>query len=339
MIIGPSFTQAKAGETYEVSYSFQLGTQTENQTTTEGADSFGAVMIVLVLALVGLVAALFFIINRQRGGGMLPESADSDYEGRKKGSGDESHAYRPQASKQKPGVKGIRWNSPQTIIILLIAIAAIFGLIWASQRSATNITENDGVYSQVFTTGDPCRTLEFELTEQAMQDPKDSARQLFDVMRSADIILLGASLDSNTGILYVQFCESSVEDEMVAALIEKTGLVMGSSLKTLNAPVVLDTTTLVWYFSHEPPCATNSFTIVEPQSDAIAFLRTLAEAVHGVPSITAVALDSSANVATFGFCEDQADDDTIAAALKAAGIEATLKSGAAAPTEESVLAR
>jgi len=338
MVIGPSFQQAKAGQEYSVTYSFQTGTETTGDTTTTDVDSFGAVLILLVIVLLGLLAFLFILINRQRGR-TLPFSTHPSGSAHKRGEAtDQSHAYKPGQKKAK-APSTFRWNSPQTIIIALIALVAIGALIWTSQRDANRITENNGVYTQQFSAGDPCRSIDFALTDNALLDPEASARELFSLMRNADIILLSASLDSNTGILTVQFCESQTDDLSVATLVEQSGLVVANNLRTLNTPIVRDDGNLAWYIAQFDPCVTSSFSIADAPGDPVAFVQKLAEAVRDVPSITGVVFDAKNQVAWFGYCEEQANDAQIATALEKAGIDTTLKTEATTFTGEGVFAR
>jgi hypothetical protein len=335
MIIGPTFSDAKAGEPYTASFSYTTASTTDEDANSSGVDSFRAVLIVLVLALLILIALLFFIVNRQRGG-RLVESVTGNVASHKEPREGGSHH---KGKTHRSARKGFRWNSPQALMLVLIALAAIGLLVWTSQRNAHTITNNGGVFSQVFAVGDPCASVEFTLTDAALQDPEATARELFTLMRTADIQLLGATLDSNRGTLFVEFCESYTQDEQVAALIETTGLVAGSSLKTLNLPIVRDGGYLMWYFAQIYPCATNAFEIADPGTDAVAFLGELAGAVRSVPSITGVAYHAANGLAEFGFCEEQADDEMISDALAAAGIGATLKVPTLELTDESIFAR
>ncbi|MCL2491560.1 MAG: hypothetical protein FWE87_02275 [Coriobacteriia bacterium] len=335
MLVGPTFTDVKAGEDKTVSLNFETAPAVDDTAAASGGvDSFNAVVIVLVLALLILIALLFILWNRHNGA-PAPESPQG--KSARSGASSKNQSARSGSTKGKSGSKPFKWNSPQMLIIALIALAAIGALIWTSQRNANTITENNGVYSQVFAVGDPCMSIDFELTDEAMEDPAKTARELFTLMRTADIQLLQSALDSNSGILTVEFCESVTNDEAVARLIERSGLVSSSNLKTLNVPIVLDDGILVIYLAHQPPCVVSEFTIESPSSDSIAFVEELARAVGQVPSMTGVSFDPKTTMASFGFCEEQADDDVIAEALSNAGINATLTSGLA-ETTESILA-
>jgi len=72
MLYGPTFEGAKAGETYGVSFSFETIDAAEGAQGLAG-DSFTSIMIVLIIVLLSAVAALFFIINRQRADGTQAE--------------------------------------------------------------------------------------------------------------------------------------------------------------------------------------------------------------------------------------------------------------------------
>ncbi|MCL2818505.1 MAG: hypothetical protein FWD41_02095 [Actinomycetia bacterium] len=336
MIVGPTFQDAKADQTYSASLNFETGT-TADDTAAGPVDSTNTVLIVLVLALLGLIALFLIIWSRHNAGpwdaGSSTKTSHSSGSGKKASGSGGSHKGRKSAK------KALVWNSPQVLIPLVIALAAIGLLVWTSVHDANTITENDGVYSQVFSVGDPCQAIDFALTDAAMQDPKDTARTIFDAIRASNVQILNAALDSNNGFLNVEFCESYTDPMTVAALIEGTGLVAGSSLRTLNTPIVLDDGQMLVYLSQNLPCVTNTFSVRSPGSDAVAFVQKLARAVSGVPSMTGVTYDGTTATATFGFCEEQTTDEAIGAALEAAGIDATLKSEAAVPNLDDILAQ
>jgi|GEM_PF-1670724 len=336
MLYGPSYIDAEANEVYGVSYNYETIEETADGSGS-GTDSFSTVLIVLVIVLLAAVAALFFIISRQRTGTTQTEKLHSG------SSASRSKTQQNQGPISKSGAKaaaktgGFKLNSPQVLIIGLIVIAGVALLIWASSRNANTITENSGVYAQSFAAGDPCESVEFELTDAAMQNPKKAAEEIFKAIRSSGVHALAASLDSNTGIVSVEFCGSSANPDEIARAVESSGLVSGSIGKSLNTPISLDGGVLVIYFDQHPPCVTNAFTIENPEADTVAFIQKLADAVRGVPTISGVAYDPATATASFGFCEDAGNDEAIATALEKAGIEATLKAEMADATPNSVL--
>jgi flagellar basal body-associated protein FliL len=335
MVYGPQITNAKAGEEYTAAFSFVTMAAGSNAGSSASGDSMTAVIVVLVLLTVAVIGALLVIINRQKSA-TVPPAKTKTYANtpQRKPAPQAKKKEVPRSKTQSGG--GVKWNSPQILIIVIIVVVGIGLLFWASQRNASTVTENNGVFNQVFGIGDPCATVEFNLVPEALNNPKETAEDIFKKIRASEIIVLDASLDSRNGLLIIQYCGSNESEQNIVNFIQSTGYVAGVKSKVLNSPLAQEDGSIVIFASNEPPCMVNSFVIEEPDADSIAFAQKLADAVKNVPDYTGVAYNPSTKIAIFGFCTT-ATDEMIAEALEAAGIGATLEKEQAQPTADSVL--
>jgi copper chaperone CopZ len=342
MVYGPQLANTKAGEQYSAAFGFTTMADSGGGPSTSG-DSTTAIIVVLVILAVVVIGALLVIINRQKSAAVTAAQTKTYKDSPQRKAVPQkrkttSQAKRVEVSKGKAKASGgFRWNSPQMLIIIIIVVVGIALLFWASQRNATNIVENNGVFSQVFAVGDPCATVEFNLKPELLDNPKKAAQDIFQAIRSSSLYVLDASMDSNRGLLVIQYCGSSESEQNIVQFIESTGYVEGAKKRALNVPLALDNGAVVYFLTSTAPCVVNTFTFASPDGDAVGWVQKLAGAVKGIPSITGVGYDPATKTATFGFCEESTTDASIAEALEKAGIEATLEKEHAAPTAGNIL--
>jgi len=327
MIIGQSFEEAKAGEEYSVAYGFttQDAAAAAARNTSTG-DTLKAILIVLGLILAVIIGSLAVIVRRQKTQGGAPNAAGrSAHPPRALTTGKKAPAKSNVSRTPKKSSGAMKWNSPQLLMVILVAVVAIGLLAWTSSRNANTITENNGIYSQIFATGEPCANVVFTLTDEAMKNPGATAKELFRYIRDSDVYILGATLDANQGTVVVDYCASNLDEYTIVDFLGQTKWVSGNNVpaqKALGTPVTMDDGTIALFFAQHPPCEMIEFTLESPGVDTVALIKQLASAVKGVPSVTGVAFDPATGVASLGFCIDQASVDDFADALEKAGIAA-----------------
>lgn len=363
-VYGQTFENVKAGAPVTVSISYNMITAPAGATAQKSKSS-STLLIVLIVGLVVAAGALIIVAanGRSASGSSQDDDGydDDDYMPARPAQSDDNFSFddaafddgavddgnRPSPrstpatakttvktqsnAKSKSGSEPTQDSSSKSsskvpvIITAVIIVLGVAGAIFASSMSA-KVTMVNGVYMKEFAPGDPCQKVTFELAPAAKTDLPKTADKLLKVLGESATPILRASLDSKTSILTVEFCESSTNSKAVEEILNPTGLVGDSSAVEIGVPITGADGVVTVHVTEVAPCVTDEFTIEGADASGAMFAAKLFEATKAIPSMAILSFDPKTNVASFGFCDEQASDDVVAKALEGANIKATLKS-------------
>lgn len=233
-----------------------------------------------------------------------------------------------------PAVAKEKMNTKQKLMAITVALVVLgAGAIAAAGFFTDRPTQSNGVYSQVFAQGDPCAEVKFPLTEEALSNTDNAAASLFSVLKKSSVPVLKGNLDTAGKMLTVGYCESKTTAQDIERLLEGSTLVGKSDVAPRNTVLASgDGTVYSYNFTETAPCVVVEVAFeTAPSEDPVAATQALAAAVANVPSMATFNYYAATKTAQFGFCDEQANDDAIIAALSAAGIKAAIKTPSQAP--------
>lgn len=215
-----------------------------------------------------------------------------------------------------------------TVVVALLGIAAIVAAGLFTDRP----TVNNGVYAQEFAQGDACADVEFSLTADALANPEAASKELFSTLKKSSVPVLTGKLDTNTNTLIVGYCESQTNGQAIEQVLAGNRLVGPSNVTPRNVVVPSEDGSAFWYyFTETGPCVVNEIEFSAlPNEDPTVATEAIAKAIADIPSLTAILYYPAGKTAQVGYCDEQATDADIIAALNAAGLNATIKSAAQA---------
>lgn len=339
--------KANEGKTAQIAYKTGATTNTA-QGQKDGSNN--TLIIILVVAVVVLIIGLlgYLLIQRMNKGDKGgPQGGSKGGKGSTKNKGAVAKGKRPEPAKQDKA-KGAKLQKavaqdecdavesdsgakrgglkPKTIaVIITVAVALIGGTAIIIAGTADKaIAEVDGVYMKEFAQGDPCQKVTLTISEEAAKGGEKTAEELFDKLENAGFEVLKGKLDPKNRTLLVEFCESKTTGQNVTALFKGDDRIIGSSALETGKVLEKNDGSFDYFITETAPCAADSFTVALDGTDE-AITEKIAAAVKDVPTMARLNYVPEAKLVTFGFCNEQANDDVIAKALKAAGIKAEVK--------------
>lgn len=337
-VYGTTFSNVKAGAETKAEFQF-ANVLNETQAAATQGGSTSTLIIVLVVLLVVAFGVLIIIMAKGKASKSAPSnSPKTGGNAHKSPSGStKAQSARSNSSKSSSGAHNAKASNkkrinPAFIITGVIAVLGIAGMLIAGSFS-NKVTMVNGVYMKEFAQGDPCSSVSFSLTDEAIADPEKAADEIFTTIEDSSLIALKASLDPAANKLTVEFCESNETGANIEKVLQPTGLVGQSNALAIGQVIPQESGAFSIYATETAPCVTNIVAVDKPESDGTAYATKLFEAVKAVPSFTGLTWDPATKTVSFGYCDESANDDAFIAALKAAGISGKIKTPAAPPAQ------